>query len=395
MISVNQTLETPSTRITDYWAVRFAPHVDVDKLNLVPGLRLMTHLFDGAERVHIFHFQFPHLPFPFKLGEHVKWIERQVARKRLVRVATPNDPLYRGAWNLHGHPGMYSTLISHTLARALSLSLSLIVVDSYCWHYLPHTVSMSGIDVNVEAAWNMGVSGVNSTIVIVDDGINESHAEFAGRFCAECSYDFNYLRESIEPFRWDIHGTAAAGVAAGAVGNNVCSAGIAPGARIGGVRILAADVVDYQEAQALGFRTDINMIFSNSWGPSDDGIRLEGPGAMTKQALYNGITQGRNGLGTIYVWACGNGRQRGDSCNYDGYANSRFTIAVASYEISGAQAWYSESCASLIISTPSSGSHPPEISSAATQGTCTEHFTGTSASWFVAIRNESAPAIVA
>lgn len=37
-------------------------------------------------------------------------------------------------------------------------------------------------------------------------------------------------------------------------------------------------------------------------------------------AIKNGIKNGRNGKGSIYVFAAGNGR-REDNCNADGYTN--------------------------------------------------------------------------
>ena len=63
---------------------------------------------------------------------------------------------------------------------------------------------------------------------------------------------------------------------------------------------------------------DNSKIFSNSWGPTDDGQTLEGPGPLTLAALADGVQNGRNGLGSIYVWAVGNGASVGDNCNYDG-----------------------------------------------------------------------------
>ena len=44
--------------------------------------------------------------------------------------------------------------------------------------------------------------------------------------------------------------------------------------------------------------------------------------------MEQSIASGRGGKGTIYVWAGGNGRRSSDNCNYDGYANLRYTIAV-------------------------------------------------------------------
>ena len=43
--------------------------------------------------------------------------------------------------------------------------------------------------------------------------------------------------------------------------------------------------------------------------------------------IFIAATTGRNGLGSVYVWAAGNGGKNNDNCNYDGYANSPFTIA--------------------------------------------------------------------
>ncbi|MBC7240323.1 MAG: S8 family serine peptidase, partial [Chloroflexi bacterium] len=71
--------------------------------------------------------------------------------------------------------------------------------------------------------------------------------------------------------------------------------------------------------------------------------------------LQQGATTGRNGLGTIYVWAAGNGGAGGDNSNYDGYANSRFTLAVGSLDANGRQAWYSEPGANLFVSAYADG----------------------------------------
>ena len=44
-----------------------------------------------------------------------------------------------------------------------------------------------------------------------------------------------------------------------------------------------------------------------------------------------GIDFGRHGYGSIYIVASGNGGQAGDNCNYDGYANSIYTVTVGMY----------------------------------------------------------------
>lgn len=45
-------------------------------------------------------------------------------------------------------------------------------------------------------------------------------------------------------------------------------------------------------------------------------------------ALQHGVIAGRRGFGSIFVVASGNGGHYNDNCNYDGYANSIYTITI-------------------------------------------------------------------
>ena len=45
---------------------------------------------------------------------------------------------------------------------------------------------------------------------------------------------------------------------------------------------------DSEEASALGYMSDDIMVYSNSWGPSDFGFIVDGPGHLMTQTLYNG-----------------------------------------------------------------------------------------------------------
>lgn len=47
--------------------------------------------------------------------------------------------------------------------------------------------------------------------------------------------------------------------------------------------------------------------------------------------MKKGIDFGRHGYGSIYVVASGNGGYNGDNCNYDGYANSLYTVTIGKY----------------------------------------------------------------
>lgn len=69
------------------------------------------------------------------------------------------------------------------------------------------------------------------------------------------------------------------------------------------------------------------------------------------------MLQGRGGLGSIYVWASGNGGRHDDSCNCDGYTASIYTLSISSSSDHGESPWYSEACASTLATTLSSGAH--------------------------------------
>ena len=57
-------------------------------------------------------------------------------------------------------------------------------------------------------------------------------------------------------------------------------------------------------------------------------MTVEGPGALAQSAFQLGTSQGRFGYGSIFVFAAGNGGSDGDNCNFDGYANSIFTLTI-------------------------------------------------------------------
>lgn len=66
------------------------------------------------------------------------------------------------------------------------------------------------------------------------------------------------------------------------------------------------------------------------------------------------LCQGRGGLGSVFIWASGNGGTNYDNCNCDGYANSIYTLSVGSVLASGRRPRYSEACSSTLTTTYSS-----------------------------------------
>ncbi|CAL1547097.1 unnamed protein product [Lymnaea stagnalis] len=145
--------------------------------------------------------------------------------------------------------------------------------------------------------------------------------------------------------------------------------------------MLDGDVTDSVEAQSLGLNPQHIHIYSASWGPDDDGRTVDGPATLARKAFYDGITKGRGGLGSIFVWASGNGGRDSDNCNCDGYTNSIYTLSISSATENGNIPWYSEACSSTLATTYSSGSGgEKQIVTTDLRKGCTETHTGTSAS---------------
>ena len=78
-------------------------------------------------------------------------------------------------------------------------------------------------------------------------------------------------------------------------------------------------------------------------------------GELALAAMKNAVETGRDGKGTIYVFASGNGGRNGDNCNFDGYANSIYTVSIGSINHQGKLPSYSEQCASHLAVTYSGG----------------------------------------
>lgn len=271
----------------------------------------------------------------------------------------------RAAEKLAGQPGVL--LAEVQLARQQSKkAMPNDTLINQQWHlkFNNQSGALAGTDLNIETAWayptnGAGVRGRGIRIGIVDDGLETGHPDLAPNVDTLNDYDWNDSSPNDpNPGTGDDHGTACAGDAAARGNNNRGVSGSAPEATLVGMRLIAASTTDNQEAAAMNYLPQLIEIKSNSWGPSDTGTILEAPGPLTKAALQNSAEVGRGGKGTIHMWAGGNGLTANDNSNYDGYANSIYTIAVGAFDSRSRQSFYSEPGANLVITSPSNGASP-------------------------------------
>ncbi|KAK3107542.1 hypothetical protein FSP39_016971 [Pinctada imbricata] len=242
------------------------------------------------------------------------------------------------------------------------------------------------MDINVTGVWERNVTGRGVTVAIVDDGLEWTNQDIRDNYCKEGSWDLNDHDADPTPSNKkdsNHHGTRCAGEIA-AVKNSYCAVGVAYRANISGIKVLDGPMTDSLEAEAFNKNLQMNDIYSCSWGPDDDGKTVDGPHIMALTAMRYGIDFGRGGYGSIYVVASGNGGRKSDNCNYDGYANSIYTVTIGAVDETGHMPFYAEECASMLAVTYSSGTSNLR-SIATTDWTqrgasgCTVSHTGTSA----------------
>ena len=328
---------------TDNWAVRLVPGADIAAIARVLGAdhyqqvgtlpnTYVLHLPNSRWRV-------PETQAALSQIAAIRWFEQQIARP-LKGLQTPSDPLYHDQWYLKntGQTGCAGNCV----------------------------------DIDVAPAWTSGYTGSGVLIGVVDNGVQYTHPDLLQNYDAPASWDFNDNDPDPAPRlvggcedTADCHGTSVAGVVA-AASNATCGVGVAFNAAVAGLRLTAGLVEDTTIATALTYAQDRIAIYNNSWSPGENGIvqdrnLIAGPpyvfNTSTDQpsieALEQGATNGRNQLGSIYVWAAGNGRGDHDNVNYNGYANSRFAITVGAVDHVGVQTSFSDPGAALLLVAPS------------------------------------------
>lgn len=205
----------------------------------------------------------------------------------------------------------------------------------------------AGEDLNVVEVWESYKGSKAHAIAIVDNGVEAKHPDLKENLDLTLSY--RYSDGSNDPTSnniYDPHGTSVAGIIAAKGWNGIGTRGIAPNARIVGLNVMS----DLTEANLIDAILRSNIaISSNSWGFSDNSLN-EFESIVT--AMNYGSQTGREGKGTVYVFAAGNNRggRNNANANFASLTNNRYAIAVASVNADGNYASYSSFGSSILIS---------------------------------------------
>ena len=234
-----------------------------------------------------------------------------------------------------------------------------------------------GSDIDVVPVWR-DYTGLGVRVGVIDDGVQLDHPGLAPNIDVADSYDgatgMSGGGAGGPTTPEQNHGTAVAGII-GAANSQTGSIGVAPQATLIAFRVLLGDepinsgegsndfiptedqTIENAFLQARLVNVDIA---SNSWGadqPFSDNFDAPTP-PVYADAVRALAAQGRNGLGTVIVFANGNARLVGANGVLNGLTGSRFVVAVAAVDNNGVVSTYSTPGANLLVSAPAGASTP-------------------------------------
>ena len=202
--------------------------------------------------------------------------------------------------------------------------------------------------VNLVHAWGIS-SGLNTSVVVVDTGIEATHPDL--NMDENERYEWN---DEEQPF--DKHGTNCAGVIASIRNNYKGGCGVSFNSKLIDAPLLNPRLTQSQFESRLidtytKFENRSDILFSNSWGPVEYSSTVLAPSV---QAMFDDFSSKRNGLGTILIWAAGNGFIW-DNVNDDPYNSHVSTITVTSSSEMLYRSYYSEFGSCIDVTAPSNG----------------------------------------
>jgi Ca2+-binding RTX toxin-like protein/subtilisin-like proprotein convertase family protein len=239
---------------------------------------------------------------------------------------------------------------------------------------------------NFLGAWAQNdASGI--VISIVDEGVNYLHADLVGSYDTRIDYDPRDVgdNDAMPDTAAQHHGTEVASLIAGNINNTLGAVGAAQGATITGSYMRFGVLYDQNELDDLVAHQRNYDVSNNSWGFTAafaDNFQTS-PFAAAAAALQADVANGRSGLGTVMVFAAGNGKIQtangnvGDDANFHNFTNSRFTITVGAHDQNGTPAAFSNPGTTVLLTAPGVGLVVDDGNAAGS--TNTSYFSGTSA----------------
>ena len=187
------------------------------------------------------------------------------------------DPLYRShAWHINPTPTAYNnTILSNQTIDLIQLG---------------NTVLGAGI-----------------TVGVIDQGVTINHPDLEDNMVANGSTNFiDGTSDTTSANSTLTHGTMVAGVTAAVAWNSIGSRGVAPKSKIKSFNYLESSSSSNLLASIGGSEKSKDIaVFNQSFGLSDANVPYLS--TITEAGYRDGVQNGRNGKGYIYVKSAGNG----------------------------------------------------------------------------------------
>ena len=165
--------------------------------------------------------------------------------------------------------------------------------------------SNSTIDINVCDAWRI-TEGDGINVAILDQEIYRDHPDLAPNMSP---LSFSAEPGNPEMYTYANHGTFVAGVIGAVRNNNLDVVGVAPKSKLMGV---SHSLISWAYSSEY-FANGINWawqngadIINNSWGDQGGRYYNSFHSALLEDAIINALTEGRNGKGSVVIFAAGN-----------------------------------------------------------------------------------------
>ncbi|MEP9368817.1 S8 family serine peptidase [Xanthobacter sp. VNH20] len=223
------------------------------------------------------------------------------------------------------------------------------------WHLLNTGQNIFGLpqdpnayhnDINVIPVWP-DYTGEGVEVAVLDGGFQATHPDLAPNYLTDKSYSFLTSGAGLPQ-----HGTATLGLVI-AADNDIGGVGVAFGAKGIGYTFGSPGSTFIRAVNRI--LLDGADVMSNSWVWENNLASAATERSMFDGAMISLVQIGREGLGTVALFAAGNDRARGVDTNGTLSTSSPYAITVAAANVDGTVSSYSTPGASILVAAPGSG----------------------------------------
>lgn len=241
--------------------------------------------------------------------------------------------------------------------------LAFIPNDTYYGDQWQHQV------INSETAWDIGRGYPDAKIAVIDSGVDTMHPDLL----LQLGISFAPGEPQIDPNMGGMfqnkfymgHGTAVSGIAAARGDNGIGVAGVCPQCSVIPIKYISLEIGNPsadRKLNAVKWAVDAGAwVINNSWTiapdkdqQSDECIDIPLDNFVKEMTDY-AINIGRNGLGTIIVWAAGNSAC--DTIRNPSLLDER-NVVVSALDIDSSLVYYSNYGINVDIAAPAGDADP-------------------------------------